>query len=245
MIKELNLLESAPKSKRKFDPNWRTNTNRIIARRFDKDFFDGDRANGYGGYYYDGRWRKVVKRLEDVYDIGPQSSVLDIGCAKGFLLYDLQSMIPGIRVAGIDISDYALNHAMDGYGDLLMTNNAFSPRNADIAEQRAREKVLPHMVKASADELPYADNSFDVVLSINTTHNLPRNRFKKAIKEMIRVSKDKESMFIQLDSYANEKQKQEMKYWNLTGLTVMSDDEWIDFLGNLGYQGHFYGTKLS
>ena len=133
-MKQINLLKSAPRIKRRFD-NWRTDKNRIIAKRFDEEFFDGDRANGYGGYTYDGRWKDVVNRLEAIYGINSKSSVLDVGCAKGFLLYDLQDMISGIKVAGLDILEYAIN--------------------------QAEKKVFPHMIKGSADELPYEDNSFD------------------------------------------------------------------------------------
>lgn len=193
-MREINLLKSAPRIARNFDPNWRTEKNRLIARRFDKEFFDGDRVNGYGGYTYDGRWKNVVNQLKEIYGINSESSVLDIGCGKGFLLYDLQEMIPGIRVAGLDISEYSINHAMDGHTD-----------------PKAKGEVLPFMIKASADELPYPDNSFDVVLAINTIHNLPIEKCKKAIQEMIRVSKNKEKIFIQVDTYRNENEKKQCR----------------------------------
>lgn len=242
-MREIDLLEN-PKIKRKFDSNWRTDANRTIARKFDKEFFDGDRSNGYGGYSYDGRWKKVVQRMQNIYSLDKNSSVLDIGCAKGFLLHDIQEIIPGIRVSGIDVSSYAINQAMDGYGKYCVEKEGMEMAKAKTLEDEARNKVLPFMIKGSADELPYADNSFDLVLSINTTHNLPRERFEKAIKEMIRVSKNKEKMFIQLDSYANEKQKKAMQCWNLTGITMMSDSEWFEYLPSLGYHGDFYGTRL-
>lgn len=241
-MEELDLLE-VPRIKRKFDPNWRTDKNRIIARRFDREFFDGDRSNGYGGYYYDGRWINVSKRLEKRYNLNSSSSVLDIGCAKGFLLHDLQKVIPGIKVAGVDISEYALRRPMDGYARYLVKNN-IAPQLAESLEEKAKEEIAGLMILASADCLPYKDESFDLVLSINTTHNLPKERFEKAISEMLRVSKDKKKMFIQLDSYANEKQKKAMYNWNLTGITFMSDEEWFEYLPKLGYEGDFYGTRL-
>jgi len=217
-MRQVNLLKSAPRIKRRFDSNWRTDKNRIIAKRFDKEFFDGDRANGYGGYTYDGRWKDVVNRLEGIYSINSESSVLDIGCAKGFLLYDLQNMIPGIKVAGLDISEYAIN--------------------------QADKKVQTDMIKGSADKLPYPDNFFDVVLSINTIHNLPKERCKKAIEEMIRVSKNKEKMFIQVDAYRNDEEKQAMEAWNLTGLTIMHVDEWISLFNEVGYKGDYFWTTF-
>lgn len=224
---EINLLKSAPRIARKFDPNWRTDKNRIIARQFGKDFFDGDRVNGYGGYIYDKRWKVVVNYLKEIYGINSESSVLDIGCGKGFLLYDLQEMISGIKIAGLDISEYALNHAMDGHAD-----------------PKSNEKVIPFMIKASADELPYPDNSFDVVLAINTIHNLPLERCKKAIQEMIRVSKNKEKMFIQVDAYRNEAEKRAMEAWNLTGLTIMHVNDWLSLFKELGYKGDYFWTTF-
>jgi ubiquinone/menaquinone biosynthesis C-methylase UbiE len=242
-MREIDLLEN-PKIKRKFDSNWRTDKNRVIAKRFDYDFFDGDRANGYGGYYYDGRWKNIVKKLENLYGINKNSSVLDIGCAKGFLIFDLIEKIKGINARGNDISLYARDHAMQGYAKYLIEKEDIYYPEAIMLEDDAKRKIKPLIDIASADQLPYGDNSFDLVLSINTTHNLPKERFKKAIKEMIRVSKNKENMFIQLDSYSNDKQKEAMGYWNLTGLTVMSDAEWFEYLPSLGYRGDFFGTKL-
>jgi radical SAM protein with 4Fe4S-binding SPASM domain len=227
-MREINLLKSAPRIARKFDPNWRTDENRVIAKRFDKEFFDGDRVNGYGGYTYDGRWKNVVNHLKEIYGINSESSVLDIGCAKGFLLYDLQEMIPGIKTAGIDISDYAINHAMDGHEN-----------------QTAKEKVLPFMIKGSADNLPYPDKSFDVVLSINTIHNLPIERCKRAIQEMMRVCKYPEKMFIQVDTYRNNDEKKLMQAWNLTALTMLHIDEWISLFNEVGYKGDYFWTTFN
>lgn len=227
-MREINLLKSAPKVVRRFDSNWRTDENRIIARRFDKEFFDGDRANGYGGYLYDGRWKKVVEHLDETYGLNSETSVLDVGCAKGFLLYDLQEMISGIKVAGIDISEYALNSAMDGHPEI-----------------NSKEKVQPFMIKASADNLPYPDNSFDVVLAINTIHNLPLEQCKKAIKEMIRVSKNKKKMFIQVDAYENEGEREMMRAWNLTGQTILHVNEWLELFREVGYEGDYFWTRFS
>lgn len=236
----LNLLESFPKSSRKIEKGWRTEENKKIARKFGKEFFDGERVNGYGGYYYDGRWKEVSKRIQKEYEIDSNSSVLDIGCAKGFLLYDLQEMITGIRVVGIDISKYAINHAMEGYGNYILKNEC--KENSQELEEMARSKVLPFMVIGSADKLPYADNSFDVVLSINTAHNLPINRCKKAIREMVRVGKNKEKMFVQLDSYRTEEEKERMDAWGITCLTTMYDSEWIKLLKEQEYQGDYFWT---
>nr|QBM01191.1 hypothetical protein [uncultured archaeon] len=243
-MREINLLEkSHPQpTKRRIEPGWRTAENKIIARRYDKEFFDGDRVNGYGGYYYDGRWRYVAEELKKLYGINNNSAVLDIGCAKGFLLYDLQDMIPGIKVAGIDISEYAINKAVDGYANFLIKNQSLSEEKAREKEEETRKKVLPHMIVGNCEKLPWPDNSFDVVLSINTTHNLPIEKCKKAIQEMIRVCKNKKSMFIQVDAYRTPEEKQRMRDWILTGEVLMSVDEWIEFFKKCGYGGDYYWT---
>ena len=237
---ELNLLEkSHPQStKRRVEPGWRTIENKIIAKRYDKEFFDGDRVNGYGGYYYDGRWRHVVEALKKFYGINENSSVLDIGCAKGFLLFDLQEMIPGIKVAGIDISEYAINKAMDGYANYLV-KQGLSDEEARKKEEEARNKILPHMIAGSCEKLPWRDNSFDVVLAINTIHNLPVEKCRTALKEIMRVYKPQGHKFISVDAYRDEEQKKRMEYWVLTAETVMSVDDWIKFYQESGYDGDY------
>tara|TARA_Y100000310_G_scaffold344908_1_gene460383 strand:- start:4832 stop:5560 length:729 start_codon:yes stop_codon:yes gene_type:complete len=240
-MRKLDLLESFPKSSRKIQKGWRTEENKQIAKRFDREFFDGDRINGYGGYFYDGRWKGIVSKLQEVYGIDKNSSVLDIGCAKGFLLYDLKEMIPGIKVAGIDISKYAVGKAMDGYAD-YWTRQAEFREKPNYLEEQARNEILPHMIVASCDDLPYADNSFDVVLSINTAHNLPLPGCEKAIREMIRVGKNKQDMFIQLDAYTTPEEKKRMDAWGITCLTTMYDTEWLRTLEEQGYDGDYFWT---
>lgn len=240
----INLLDSFPKTVRKVEDFERNETNKLIARNYDKEFFDGKRVNGYGGYYYDGRWRGVVEKLKQIYGINAQSSVLDIGCAKGFLLYDLQDMIPGISVAGIDISKYAINKAMDKFGVYCERKGLCENGGGDKLEEIARSKVLPFMIIESAEELPYADGSFDVVLSINTIHNLPIDKCKKAIQEMTRVSKNNRNMFIQVDAYQNNEEFERMKKWALTADTVMSADNWIRFFNDTGYGGDYFWTVV-
>ncbi|MFH1358702.1 MAG: class I SAM-dependent methyltransferase [archaeon] len=240
-MREINLLESNPAIKRKVEAGWRTDENKEIAKRFDREFFDGDRINGYGGYYYDGRWKKVVKKLQELYNINSESSVLDVGCGKGFLLFDLQDLIPGIMVGGLEISDYALNKSMDKYGEYAVREGIETGEVLEI-ERKARNKVLPFLIKGSAEKLPWPDNSFDVVLSINTIHNLHEEECKTAIKEMIRVCKPGGHMFIQVDSYVTAEDKERMDNWILTAETVKSVEEWKDFFKEAGYDGDYYWT---
>ena len=215
MIKEINLLKKYPKTKRDLSKrgNEKTEEDRIIARRFDKEFFDGDRKNGYGGYYYNSKfWTEVVKDLNNFYKLKNGSKILDIGCGKGFMLFDFMKLNPNFVLEGIDISDYAITNA--------------------VLEVKKFLKV------GDAKSLPYEDNSFDLVISINTTHNLEINQCKKALSEMERVSrKDK---YLIVDAYSNEIEKDRIFAWNLTAKTILSTNEWINLFEEASYTGHYY-----
>jgi ubiquinone/menaquinone biosynthesis C-methylase UbiE len=218
MIKEVNLLKKYPKTKRDLSKrgNEKTEEDRIIARRFDKEFFDGDRKNGYGGYYYNSKfWTEVVKDLNNFYKLKNGSKILDIGCGKGFMLFDFMKLNPNFVLEGIDISNYAITKAVP--------------------------EVKKFLKVGDAKNLPYEDNSFDLVISINTTHNLEINQCKKALSEMERVSrKDK---YLIVDAYSNEIEKDRIFAWNLTAKTILSTNEWINLFEEAGYTGHYYWFK--
>jgi len=218
MIKEINLLKKYPKTKRDLSKrgNEKTEEDRIIARRFDKEFFDGDRKNGYGGHYYNSKfWTEVVKDLNNFYKLKNGSKILDIGCGKGFMLFDFMKLNPNFVLEGIDISDYAITNAVP--------------------------EVKKFLKVGDAKNLPYEDNSFDLVISINTTHNLEINQCKKALSEMQRISrKDK---YLIVDAYSNEIEKDRIFAWNLTAKTILSTNEWINLFEEAGYTGHYYWFK--
>lgn len=237
-MRHINIHDNFPIPERRVEKGWKTEENKKIAKKYGKEFFDGDRVNGYGGYYYDGRWKGVVKKMQELYGIDKGSAVLDIGCAKGFLLFDLQSMIPGIHVAGLDISEYALNHAMDRYGEYIVKKN--NSGNAKQLEELARSKVLPNLIQGSAEKLPWPDNSFDAIISINTIHNLTEDNCRKAIQEMLRVGKSSKNMFLEVDAYRNEKEKQRMDKWVLTAETMKSTLDWLELYKNTGYDGDYW-----
>ncbi len=215
MIKEINLLKKYPKTKRDLSKrgNEKTEEDRIIARRFDKEFFDGDRKNGYGGYYYNSKfWTEVVKDLNNFYKLKNGSKILDIGCGKGFMLFDFMKLNPNFVLEGIDISDYAITNAVPEVKKFLKVRDAKS--------------------------LPYKDNSFDLVISINTTHNLEINQCKKALSEMERVSrKDK---YLIVDAYSNEIEKDRIFAWNLTAKTILSTNEWISLFEEAIYSVNYF-----
>lgn len=215
MGQELNLMANYPQSKRDLTgrANERTEEDRQTARRFDEQFFDGDRRHGYGGFQYNSRfWQPVVSTFRERYNLTPESKILDVGCAKGFMLYDFMQLIPGISVSGIDISEYAIAHA--------------------------KEEVKKCVQVADARELPFKDDSFDLALSITTLHNLNREDCKKGLQELERVSRG--GKFVTMDAYRNDEEKERMGMWNLTALTYMHVDEWRKFFKEAGYTGDYY-----
>lgn len=215
MGKEINLLKKYPKSKRDLNERSKVKSRsvRLLARKFGKDFFDGDRKYGYGGFCYDSKfWRDVVIDFKKYWKLNKRSSVLDVGCAKGFMLYDLKKLIPRIKVRGVDISRYAIKNS--------------------------KQEVKKYLKVANATKLPFADKSFDVVISINTIHNLNKPDCSKALKEIMRVTK--KYAFITVDAYRNKYEKKKMYKWNLTAKTIMSTKQWKVFFKKNNYTQDFF-----
>jgi SAM-dependent methyltransferase len=215
MGKEIDLLENYPKTKRNIKERGSEKTDNVrrVARQFGQEFFDGDRQYGYGGFKYFSRfWQPVIPTFQKHFSLTSSSSLLDVGCAKGFMLHDLVELIPGISVSGVDVSDYAIEHAM--------------------------EDVQSNVQVADARNLPFADNSFDVVIAINTIHNLEREDCAKALREIERVSR--KGSFITVDAYRDDEEKERMFAWNLTAKTIMSVDEWAAFFKEVGYTGDYF-----
>jgi len=182
-----------------------------VARRFGFDYWDGDRKYGYGGYVYDGRWRPVAEKLAAHYDLAAGSRVLDVGCGKGFLLYDLTKAVPGVEVAGIDISRYAVKNA--------------------------KEEISPFLQVASATRLPFADGSFDLVVAINTLHNLYIYELEAALRELERVSR--RHKYVVVDSYRNAREKVNLLYWQITCECFFTPEEWEWLFRQSGYIGDY------
>ena len=175
------------------------------------DYWDGSRDTGYGGYRYDGRWRKVAEAMAEHYGLKPGDSILDVGCGKGFLLHDFTEVVPGVQVAGVDISEYALANA--------------------------KEEVKDRLQLANARQLPFADGSFDLVISINTLHNLPCFDMESALREMQRVGR--KNRYLCVESFRNEEEKVNLLYWQLTCACFFSPDEWLWWFERAGYQGDY------
>ena len=213
--KEIDILINYPKAKRDLNDRLESKSeeSRKIGRKFGFDYFDGDRNHGYGGYSYNPKfWQPVIPTIVENYKLDNSSNVLDVGCAKGFFLYDLKLALPGINVTGVDISDYAVTNSLP--------------------------EVKPFLQVGNATELPFKDNYFDFVISINTIHNLNLQDCASALQEIERVTKGKS--FITVDAYRNDEERARMEAWNLTALTMMSVDEWKKFFLEVGYTGDYY-----
>jgi SAM-dependent methyltransferase len=211
---EVNLLDQFPRAKRSVEDRTKvTEADRQISRQFGPEYFDGDRRQGYGGYRYEPRfWQPTVRRLAEYYRLSEGASILDVGCAKGFLLYDFKQLMPGVTVAGLDISQYALDHAP--------------------------AEVRPFLRLGNAKELPYGDKSFDLVLSLNTIHNLPLDQCKQALREIQRVSRA--HAFIVVDAWRTEEEHQRLQQWVLTAQTYMHVDDWGKLFREVGYTGDYF-----
>ena len=215
MGQEIDLMINYPRPKRNVKGRGATKTDidRTLARKFGEEFFDGDRAHGYGGFNYHPRfWQPVIPTFKAHWGLTSSSSVLDVGCAKGFMMHDFAELIPGITVKGIDVSEYAIENAI--------------------------EDMRPHVEVANAKSLPYPDKSFDYIISITTIHNLVRDELVQSLKEIERVARL--GSFITVDAYRNEEEKERMFAWNLTAKTILHVDEWKELFEDASYTGDYY-----
>lgn len=181
-----------------------------LAKQWGFDYWDGDRRICYGGYHYlEGRWEGVAKAMALHYGIKPGDKILDVGCGKGFLLYELTRVVPGIDVFGLDVSSYAI--------------------------QNSKEEIKDKLLLGSASNLPFDDNSFDFIYSINTLHNLYCYDLELAIKEIERVSR--RNKYICVESYRSEIEKQNLIYWQVTCEAFNTPEEWSWWFKKCGYTG--------
>lgn len=215
MGREVDLLMKYPKTPRNLQERVESKSEEVrqIARKFDFDFFDGERKYGYGGFKYNPKyWSEVVVDISNFYKLPRNSRILDVGCAKGFMLYDFQNLSQGYELYGIDISEYAIKNS---HPELQAT-----------------------LIPGNAKSLPYEDNFFDLVISINTVHNLEVSDCVKALNEISRVSKN--ASFITVDAFRNEQERERMYAWNLTAKTILSVSNWIEVFEEAHYEGDYY-----
>ncbi len=182
-----------------------------VARRYDRDYWDGDRRYGYGGYRYDGRWRAVAQQLVEIYSLPSTARILDVGCGRGFLLHDFMQILERCTVSGFDVSEYGLDTAKD--------------------------EVRPHLFRHDAREpFPFSDESFDLAVSVNALHNLPPEDVARALAEMERVATNK---FVVVESFRNPEELFNLQCWALTCETFLRPNSWAWLFGVAGYTGDY------
>ena len=182
-----------------------------VAKQYGPDYWDGDRRYGYGGYRYDGRWRAVAERLIATYDLKPGARILDVGCGKAHLLYELQQLLPGAELKGFDISDHGLQDAPEAIRPCLFHHDVRAP-------------------------FPFADKAFDLVLAIGTLHNLRLFELESALGELTRVAA---SQFMLVESYRNDRELFNLQCWALTAESFFDDEEWVWLMRHFGYDGDY------
>lgn len=213
---EIDLLRGLPRIRRNITQRGAAKSPEVIAaaRKFGELYFDGPREYGYGGYRYDGRWIPVARDIAEHFGLQPGMRVLDVGCAKGFLVKDLMIACPGLEAFGLDISQYALLHC--------------------------EREAIGRLHLGSADSLPFPDGSFDCVLSINAIHNFDRAGAAAALREIQRLSGGR--AFVQVDSYRTPKQKDLFESWVLTAKFHDYPAGWIALFDEAGYTGDYAWT---
>jgi len=194
------------------DPEYPKAKAAALAKKFDYDYWDGDRRICYGGYkYIEGRWEKVAKDMIREYGLTKNSKILDIGCGKGYLLYDFTKLLPGISVYGVDISTYA--------------------------KENSKEEIKNQISIGNATNLPWKDNFFDLVISINTLHCLHSYELCEAIREMERVGKS--NKYLCVESYRNEEEKANLLYWQVSCEAFNNVKGWEWWLKSCNYSGDY------
>jgi len=184
----------------------------LKAKEYEGDYWDGDRRFGYGGYkYIPGRWKPVAQALIDIYGLKSDARILDVGCGKGYLLYELKLLLPNAHLVGFDVSRYGLANAKEEVRDNLFRYRA-------------------------QDAYPFGDKSFDLVISLTTLHNLRLFELKTALGEIERVGKNK---YVMLESYRNELELFNLECWALTAESFFDTAEWIWLYEHFGYTGDY------
>ncbi|NER34658.1 MAG: class I SAM-dependent methyltransferase [Oscillatoria sp. SIO1A7] len=183
-----------------------------VAKKYGAEYWDGDRRYGYGGYrYIPGWWKPVAEALIRTYGLAPGSKVLDVGCGKGYLLYELLQLQPGLIICGFDNSEYALENAKEEIRPFLFRHQAQTP-------------------------YPFGDKEFDLVISLGTLHNLRLFELKSALGEIERVGPQG---YVMLESYRNEREMFNLQCWALTAESFFDVSEWIWLYRNFGYRGDY------
>jgi SAM-dependent methyltransferase len=183
-----------------------------VAKKYDEDYWDGDRCYGYGGYkYIPGRWKPVAEALIKTYSLGPGSKVLDVGCGKGYLLHEMLLLEPELQVRGFDISAHGIDCATDLVRPYLFLHNAREP-------------------------YPFSNQEFDLVISLGTLHNLKLADLALALQEIERTGRQG---YVMLESYRNDLELFNLQCWALTCESFFGREEWVWLYRHFGYSGDY------
>ena len=193
---------------------FRTIRNRMAAAGLDREYYDGRRENGYGGFRYDGRWAQIIPRLVEHYGVTSNSAVLDVGCKKGFFLHDLKLALSGIRVRGVENHPYPIENAM--------------------------ESVKDDLVLAPYEELPFVDGEFDFVMAYAAIYMLNLRGVMQALREIQRVGRGRS--LVTLGAYRTREGRELLEDWTLLGTTILHVDEWLEVFRETGYTGDYAFT---
>ncbi|MBT4129260.1 MAG: methyltransferase domain-containing protein [Candidatus Marinimicrobia bacterium] len=194
------------------DPEFPKAKAATLAKQWGYDYWDGDRRINYGGYrYMPGRWAPVGQAMIDHYGLKPGDKILDIGCGKGFQLYELTQLLPGLEVHGVDVSSYAI--------------------------ENGKEEIKDHLQVGNANSLPFPDDYFDFVFSVTALHNLHNYDLDKALREMERVGKN--NKYLCVEAYRNEEEKANLLYWQVTCEAFCTPEEWEWWFNQTGYTGDY------
>ena len=191
--------------------------NKIIAWEQGKEFYDGDRSRGYGGFSYDGRWSKIIPKIIEEYGLSENSSVLEVGSKKGFFLHDLKQALPKIKVRGLEMSSYPIDNTI--------------------------EPVRQFVKLGEYDRLPFKNNEFDFVMAFASVYILNLKGVMDCLREIQRVGKGKS--YISVGAYNTEEERDLFLEWTLLGTTVLHVDEWLEVFEAVGYTGDYYFTTAS
>ena len=209
-----NILKNYPQPEgfRKLKKNFRNFQDRITASYRDKEFYDGSKNTGYGGYKYDGRWKNIADNCFDLYELQDNSSVLQINCDFGFLLHDIFERNNSINIVGTETSDYAIENSLKTIKDKI-------------------KKIEPVL-------LDFEENSFDLVIALGVVYTLNLSDAIKLLKKINSISKNNNS-FITLATYNTEEEKELFEMWTLGGNLCLKKDEWHMLFNETGYKGDY------
>ena len=188
-------------------------SNKYIASLKGKDFYDGHRDQGMGGYKYDKRWSNVAFKLVEFFKLDNNSKILLVNAAKGYLLYELKKILPKAEIYGLEESKYAIS--------------------------KSKKEIKKYMMFHEGYKISFKNNYFDFIFAPGYIYEFSLKDIIKSLQELKRVSLNKKNIYITLGSYFNMSSFNKMKHWSLLGTTILKENEWEYILKKLNYKGYY------